>query len=486
MNRLTFILNSNQIHSYIFKCIESLSKELDNVYIELFIDVEIGRNELLFSPIAKYIDLKFSNLSKNPLDYKKLSDLSKLENVKIITHYSDLNTCDYFIFETKHIIDARYKNLSEKGILTLDINYESIVNATLYEPKITLSLLINNSKCLEWNPAFQIELKKEKGLINNTNKILFNYSVYLVKFLKNQNPPFEPLQAINHQEKLKLKQKVTLITYYLNLTYIIIARKLSFKKLNWKIAIKNNDDFIFLKQPKKSFWADPFIIKQESGSVIFYEELNNNKGHISCVKLDDAYNVIENKIVLNKDYHLSFPNVFFKDNNYYMIPESSQNNDLQLYKCAEFPYKWDFEMNIMEGIKILDAIWLFHNGLYWIFANKIEDFEHDNNEKLYLYYSKDLFNNQWNSHIKNPIITDASKARNAGNFIFKNNKIYRVSQNCFSGYGQNLILNEIIELSVNNYEEVKAEEFFPPKIFKGMHTMNYSENLKVFDFLIKE
>ena len=166
-----------------------------------------------------------------------------------------------------------------------------------------------------------------------------------------------------------------------------------------------------------------------------------------------------------------------------MIPESSASNFLKLYLCEEFPYKWKFKMNLMENIKLLDAIWLYYDNLYWIFANKIEDFEYENNEKLYIYFADELFSNNWTPHKCNPIITDSSKARNAGNFIFKNSKIYRVSQSCTSGYGEKIVINEIKELTKDKYIEVTVNELNPPNNFVGMHTMN---GLEVFDVLKKE
>ena len=169
-----------------------------------------------------------------------------------------------------------------------------------------------------------------------------------------------------------------------------------------------------------------------------------------------------------------------------MIPESNQNNTLQLYKCDNFPFLWSHKMNLMEDIKLLDSNWIYHNNLYWIFANKVENFEYDNNERLYLYYSEDLFSQNWQSHIKNPIIVDASLARNAGNLWVEDGKLFRVSQNCKHGYGENLVLNRIVELNTTNYVEEKIRELFPPKNYVGIHTQNRCEDIYVYDFLYKE
>ncbi|TNJ46464.1 hypothetical protein KFZ70_13605 [Tamlana fucoidanivorans] len=488
MRKLLFVINSHNINSYLFKCIERVSNEISDIYIEIFIDKDIANIEFSFPPITKFIDEKFNNLSSNPLDFTNISLLTIKPNIKVIGDFSSLSFCDYIIFESEPILDSKYKKLSKKGFLTFDSNYNFILSSILYDKKIPLRILFNDLKSTQWKIIFGVELKKEKGVINNIHKILFNFSIFLIKFLKSDN---EYLYAGAFQKRenkrSKLKTHFKFVIYYIVLTFKIFSRKFSYNKLNWKIAIKENDRYIFLKQPKNSFWADPFIIKNKTGSVVFFEELKeNNIGRISCLRLNEFHEVIEYKSVLDKDYHLSFPNVFFRDNTFYMIPETSQKNNLQLYKCEVFPFKWNFEKNLMEGIKLVDAIWLYYDELYWIFANKIEDFEHDNNERLYLYYSDDLFSNKWQSHIRNPIIADSSKSRNAGNFIFENNKIYRVSQKCVSSYGENLVINEILELSKFDYKENTVEEIFPHDNYVGLHTMNSSKDLKVFDFLIKE
>jgi len=209
-------------------------------------------------------------------------------------------------------------------------------------------------------------------------------------------------------------------------------------------------------------------------------------GRISCITLDESFKIIDKKIILDTDYHLSFPNVFFKEDGYYMIPESSQNKHLQLFSCDEFPFKWNFRSNLMEGIQLVDAVWVFHDNLYWIFANKIENFEYDNNERLYLYYSENLFSQSWTPHIMNPVITSSDSSRNAGNIFNENGKMYRVSQNCLDGYGNNLVISHIKELSVDTYFEELSEEIFPKKKYVGMHTMNTHGEIKVVDFLLKE
>ncbi|WP_162880254.1 glucosamine inositolphosphorylceramide transferase family protein [Mariniflexile rhizosphaerae] len=395
---------------------------------------------------------------------------------------------DWVICEDKNYDYTSLKEYVKNGVLLLELSQDKLITEVLHKPLVTLSIAYNNLESEKWQKISGIALKNELGLKNNTYKILHNYSIYLVKFLKNAtNFELEPVPNTKIFENLNIS-KFSIIIYYIKLVFKIFIRKIKKEQLNWKIGIKKDGKTTLLKQPKKSFWADPFIIKANNENFfVYFEELkSNNLGKISCVELNSNLEIVRKEDIINTDYHLSFPNIFFKEDNYYMIPESSQNNTLQLFECNQFPFKWDFKTNLMENIKLLDAVWIYHNDLYWIFANKIEDFEHDNNEKLYLYYSKNLFSNDWKPHIKNPIITDASLARNAGGFIIENGKLKRVSQNCMKGYGQNIVINEVKLLTKEDYYEEKTSEILPQKGFIGMHTLNKLKNMEVMDYLVKE
>ena len=59
--------------------------------------------------------------------------------------------------------------------------------------------------------------------------------------------------------------------------------------------------------------------------------------------------------VLEKDYHLSYPFVFEFENNFYMVPETESNNNIELYKCTDFPRKWEYHGEIMNNVSAVDT-----------------------------------------------------------------------------------------------------------------------------------
>lgn len=480
MQQLVFICQTNAVRLFLYNCAVAIAKEFVGVKISFYVNENENTKYKNFNKFINFVDARFSNFKQNPNEIIDLKTIAK-QNFEIIYDFNKIENCDWIVLENKNLSTNLLHNLTKNGIISLDCNLQLIKSQLFNNQKITVNLLIKEKNNENWS-IYSKKLGLEKGLKNNQTKVLFSQSVFLVQFLKN----FKTVNNLSEILELKKNQynDTRIYTYYLKLTSKLLFRKLRTKKLNWKIALKQNNQLTFVKQPENSFWADPFLVNKNRTNYVFFEELKpDGIGAISCMQLSENFEIIDKKMIIDKAYHLSFPNVFEQDNNYFMIPESSANNSLDLYRCNNFPFDWRFEKILIDKIRLIDPILLFHDNLYWIFANKIEDFEFDNNERLYLYFTNDLSGDNWQSHPENPIIHDASLARNAGKVYQKNNQLFRISQNCSTRYGNNLVVNQITTLTTANYSEQKIEEIFPEKKFKGMHTMNFVDDLQVFDFL---
>lgn len=234
-----------------------------------------------------------------------------------------------------------------------------------------------------------------------------------------------------------------------------------FKKVSWSIRIyKTSEDFQakkwqniltfywFSKRNKYAYknifgFADPFLIFQNDKLFLFYEAIVNNKGEIWSAE------IVNNKItnvqkIINETFHLSYPNVFNYKENFYMIPESNEDNTIRLYKCLEFPSKWEYSKTLYQGSRLVDTNFLeLENTYYW--------FTFDLDLGLTrLFYSESFFS-EWVEHKQSPMISN----RNAGNFIFIENKILRPVQVSAKHYGEGLDLYEIIKLNKETYVEKK-------------------------------
>lgn len=282
----------------------------------------------------------------------------------------------------------------------------------------------------------------------------------------------------------KLIEKVSTVIgnkLYMNQWILMFHLKKEFSSSLWR--------YKKIVPPKDRFWADPHIIFKDDKYYIYIEELlyETQKGHISLIEMDAKGNYSKPEIVLDLPYHLSYPYVFEYENDYYMIPETIENKTIELYKCTDFPKKWEFQMNLMENIEAVDATPFFHEGKWWLFVNCVETHGASSWDELYLYSSNDLLSKDWKPHKNNPVVSDCKSSRPAGKIFKEGGSIYRPSQNCSVRYGYGFNLNEIIKLDDDDYIErivTKVEPNWDKEII-GTHTYNRSENLHIIDAIYR-
>lgn len=234
-------------------------------------------------------------------------------------------------------------------------------------------------------------------------------------------------------------------------------------------------------------WADPHVIYRDGVYYIFIEEIEyakkDGKGRLAVIKMDQHGNYEPPRVILDLDYHLSYPFVFEHDGDMYMVPESGEAKVLDLYKCEEFPYKWQHAARLMDGKEIFDATLLYHQGKWWLFANITPVEGASDWDELHLFYRDDLFSGDWKEHRQNPIVSDVKRARPAGRVFESNNKLIRPSQNCSVRYGYGVQFNEIVELNESSYKEELISSIEPDwdKSIIGVHTYSRDKQLSVID-----
>ena len=245
-------------------------------------------------------------------------------------------------------------------------------------------------------------------------------------------------------------------------------------------------DFTELKPSKDRFWADPFVIRRGDKFYLFVEEFiyRRNKGHISVLELNSTGQLLKTQRIIEKAYHMSYPFIFESDNIFYMIPETGGNRSIDLYKCLEFPGKWEYLKTIMNNVNAVDSTLFYHIGKWWLFTviDKI-DSELAVSPELYLFYSDDFLSDNWTSHPMNPVVTDVRTARPAGKIFLKEGKIYRPSQDCSGRYGNSFDINYIYTLSESDYEEKNVKKVKPEwgENLMGTHTFNFDGGLTIID-----
>ncbi len=242
----------------------------------------------------------------------------------------------------------------------------------------------------------------------------------------------------------------------------------------------------FFRIIKNSFCADPFLIEKYVSTFLFFEEFEykKQKGRIMVSEIFEgkggAIFASEAKVALDHDNHISYPFVFSYDGEIFMLPETSSEKEIALYRATDFPLEWKKEKVLISNFAGIDATLHFADNRWWIFCS---DDKLGCNENLCIFYAEDLFG-KWKAHKQNPVKSDIRSSRMAGPLFFWKKQLIRPAQNCEGTYGKEIILNKIKSLSIENFKEKSISTFATnekSEYKEGMHTISASEKFVVID-----
>ena len=237
--------------------------------------------------------------------------------------------------------------------------------------------------------------------------------------------------------------------------------------------------------PRDRFWADPHVVFQDGKYYIFIEEFvhDRGKGHIAVIEMDETGRYSRPRTVLERPYHLSYPFVFESNGNYYMIPETSTNQTVEVYRCVEFPTRWVFCTTLMRDVTAVDATLFPHGQKWWLFTNIRERPGASRCDELCLFYADSPLSTDWTAHPGNPIVSDVRRSRPAGRIFAYNGQLYRPSQDSSGGYGSAVRINRLVTLSETEYREEETGAIEPTwaSDIRGVHALSHAHRLTVVD-----
>ncbi len=234
--------------------------------------------------------------------------------------------------------------------------------------------------------------------------------------------------------------------------------------------------------PRDRFWADPHVVYRDHRYYVFIEEYpyRTRKGHIAVFTIDERGNHERPVTVLERPYHLSYPFIFEWNGDYYMIPETASNNTIEVYKCTDFPERWEHHKVLMENVRAVDAT-LFHDrDTWWLFTTLQEHEGASIRDELFLFHADNPLSAKWTPHASNPVVSDIRSARPAGRLFRYKGSVYRPSQYL---YGAGIKLNRITSLTDTKYaeEEVCFLAATWDDSVTAMHTFSHEHRLTVID-----
>lgn len=260
----------------------------------------------------------------------------------------------------------------------------------------------------------------------------------------------------------------------------------------WCLALgKGNIEYAALWRTKEiqtshnRFWADPFLIKHDGTTYVFFEEYDYTEGRAWI-----SAGIIQNEKfeylgkVIDAGYHMSFPFIFEHEGAIYLIPETATQRRLEIWRATCFPMKWELHKTTLSGWDLADTVLHKHHGQWYMLTNMCNTMDSDFCNELHVFMidSPDL--NSVTPHPENPVVIDSRTARNGGRLFTRNGRLYRPSQNNSYGvYGYGLNIMEITELTPTTYREQlvrKAEPNFRPGI-TAIHHVDSIDDIFIID-----
>ncbi len=239
----------------------------------------------------------------------------------------------------------------------------------------------------------------------------------------------------------------------------------------------------WLDDDRQRYFADPFPFEHQGTTYVFCEEFPyaTRSGIISVFTLDDQGRATRPRPVLDCGTHLSYPYVFGKSGQFWMMPENAANGALELYRADPFPDRWVLDRTLIAGRHLSDATPFRMNDRWWMTAadHRFGDSAWDT---LALFESDNLLG-PWRACGEEAFMIDARCARPGGAVVHRNEALWRPAQDCLSGYGSGLTLCRIDAVSRSGLEQTVMAHLGPPAgaAFNGVHTLNLTDRFEIID-----
>jgi len=219
---------------------------------------------------------------------------------------------------------------------------------------------------------------------------------------------------------------------------------------------------------KDNYIADPFFIYEEGQFYLFTELKGNENADIALFTSSNGKEYQYKGIVLDEDFHISYPQVFKYEGEYFMLPETKQSGNVLLYKAYNFPFGWKIEDTLIKDRKLKDASVLLSKQQKLIVAvdDQMQQFMFESDSLTGTWQESENFNGR-----------KGNETRPGGRFFEVDGDWYLPIQDRTYGYGSGISIykldntGERIELIISKKRFLK--EWPDIKWFnRGMHHLD--------------
>lgn len=233
-----------------------------------------------------------------------------------------------------------------------------------------------------------------------------------------------------------------------------------------------------------SYLADPFGIERNGVVTIFVEAFDYRvrRGEIHFIQYDADNALISRGLALAEHFHLSYPSLIEADGELYMLPEGYKSGALTLYRCVQFPDRWEPVERLLD-LPAVDATVVQSGGLWWMFYALAGSNDRAMRE-LHVAWA-DRLRGPWIQHGDNPVRSGLADCRPAGAAFERDGHLYLPVQDCEEAYGRRVRLLRLDILTPGEFRATEVRRIEPDGLLQdyadGLHTLSGSGRLTCVD-----
>ncbi len=251
----------------------------------------------------------------------------------------------------------------------------------------------------------------------------------------------------------------------------------------WETRDLSGQAFTVIPDDGARYYADPFPFAQDGRRWVFVEEYPyaTGRGVISAIEMDDRGPVGPPRVVIDQPYHMSYPQVFAWAGETWMVPETSANRTVELWKADDLPHRWSRHAVLVPDMAVADATLFRHGGRWWMLGTVADD-GGSAGDALHAWHAPDLLG-PWTMAGRGPVLLDACTARPGGSVRLVDGALWRPAQDNSAHYGAALALCRIDALEPDGaFRQTTMARIAPPSGYRGFHTLNVGTVLEVIDY----
>lgn len=293
------------------------------------------------------------------------------------------------------------------------------------------------------------------------------------------------------------------VNRFLKMNPLTLMKKIIGFEEIYTIAYRNRDGKTLLDSDllefeampySNTFWyADPILVSYRGESYLLLEsyDMRTKLGSIAYAQFDAAGKLSAPQIIIQEAYHMSFPMVFYWNEALYMIPETSANHSLNLYRCEGQIDRWTLVKSFPVEEELVDTV---VTACYHDHVELVTSAQHETHKRMNKWQKFKIFRESEDFRLeadmdfnKREIYTYAD--RTGGRLITEQGKkILPTQESTEVDYGVNLYLNDYSAGDVAHMPVLKKVtvdniliQGVPRKQQIGVHSYGLSEKYEVVD-----